>query len=117
MTESILNSVKICLGGIEPDVADFDNELIIHINSILRILYRLGLGQKNFRITGPDETWDAFLTEDADFTGDMAAEYVALKIKYFWDPPISGAATQALKEQIDELEFTLNIFVDPGEFP
>lgn len=114
--DSILDSVKLGLDGIDPENTDFDDQLILHINSILRILYRLGVGTKNFRITDRTATWSDFLGNQTDVM-DAVAQYVALKIKYFWDPPTTGASTGALKEMIDELEFTLNIYVDPGEFP
>lgn len=59
MTESILNSTKEAL-GIEPDDTAFDNELVMHINSALMILYQLGVGDKIFQIAGPNEKWDDF---------------------------------------------------------
>ena len=115
--DSILDSVKLGLDGIDPDNTDFDDQLILHINSTLRILYRLGVGKKNFRISDRTATWTDFLEGDSLDTMDMVAQYVGLKIKYFWDPPTTGASTNALKEMIDELEFSLNIIVDPGDFP
>ena len=114
--DSILDSVKLGLDGIDPDNTDFDDQLILHINSVLRILYRLGVGKKGYRITDRTSTWQDFLEGYSIDTLDMAAQYVGLKIKYFWDPPTTGASTNALKEMIDELEFSLNMTVDPGEF-
>lgn len=117
MEESILNSVKMELSGIEPDNTDFDRDLIPHINTVLAILYQLGVGKKNFRITSSSETWGDFLNEEQEEDSlTMCPTYVALKVKRFWDPPQSGAASEALKAMIDELEFRLNIQVDPGNF-
>jgi hypothetical protein len=115
--DSILDSVKLGLDGIDPENTDFDDQLILHINAVLRILYRIGVGTKGFRISDRTSTWQEFLGDQHNDISDMVPEYVALKIKYYWDPPTTGASTNALKEMIDELEFTLNIYVDPGEFP
>lgn len=115
--DSILDSVKLALDGIDPDNTDFDDQLILQINGILRILYRLGVGAKGFRVTDRTQVWSDFLGDQENDIRDMVPLYVGLKIKYYWDPPTTGASTNALKEMIDELEFTLNIYVDPGEFP
>lgn len=115
--DSILDSVKLALDGIDPDNTDFDDQLILQINGILRILYRLGVGTKGFRVTDRTQVWSDFLGDQETDIRDMVPLYVGLKIKYYWDPPTTGASTNALKEMIDELEFTLNIYVDPGEFP
>jgi hypothetical protein len=115
--DSILDSVKLALDGIDPDNTDFDDQLILQINGILRILYRLGVGTKGFRVTDRTQVWSDFLGDQENDIRDMVPLYVGLKIKYYWDPPTTGASTNALKEMIDELEFTLNIYVDPGEFP
>lgn len=115
--DSILDSVKLALDGIDPDNTDFDDQLILQINGMLRILYRLGVGTKGFRVTDRTQVWSDFLGDQENDIRDMVPLYVGLKIKYYWDPPTTGASTNALKEMIDELEFTLNIYVDPGEFP
>lgn len=115
--DSILDSVKLALDGIDPDNTDFDDQLILQINGILRILYRLGVGTKGFRVTDRTQVWSDFLGDQQNDIRDMVPLYVGLKIKYYWDPPTTGASTNALKEMIDELEFTLNIYVDPEEMP
>ncbi len=113
--DSILDSVKLALDGIDPENTDFDDQLILQINGILRILYRLGVGTKGFRVTDRTQVWSDFLGDQENDIRDMVPLYVGLKIKYYWDPPTTGASTNALKEIIDELEFTLNIYVDPEE--
>lgn len=115
--DSILDSVKLALDGIDPENTDFDDELILYINSMFRILYRIGVGIKGFRISDRTSVWSDFLKGQEDVIKDITPLYVALKVKYFWDPPTTGAATTALKETINELEFTLNVSVDPDEIP
>lgn len=111
--ESILLSVKKIL-GIEPDYTHFDVDLIIHINSILSVLYQLGVGNVPFAISDSGETWSDFLGEDSPQLNDVKT-YVALRVRLLFDPPTVGAVMESLKQTISELEWRINVTVDPGE--
>lgn len=111
MTESILDDIKNLLGIKE--ITAFDNDLIIHINSVFMILRQLGLGPvTGFRINGYDETWSDFVGEDLSLL-EAVRSYVFLKVKMIFDPPSSGSVMNASKELISELEWRLNVAVDP----
>lgn len=57
---SILTSIKKLL-GIEEDYTHFDQDIIIHINSVFVVVNQLGVGpDKPYSITGKDETWEDF---------------------------------------------------------
>lgn len=108
--DSILTSIKKML-GITEDYEHFDQDLIMHINSVFMILNQLGVGPEvTFRITGKDETWDQFIDGKTDL--DSVKSYMYLKVKMMFDPPQSGIVTNATQEQIRELEFRLNIADD-----
>ena len=112
MEESILVSIKKLLGLTEEYTA-FDTDVIIHINSVFMILNQLGVGpDEPFRITGDSET-------RSDFTTAMDVEavksYVYLKVRLIFDPPMSSAVKDAVKSTIDELEWRLNVQVDPDK--
>lgn len=112
-SESILGSVKKLLGINNMD--DFDQDIIIHINSSIFILRQLGIGPaKGFMITGEDETYDDYLGEDSE-ESSMVKQYLYCRVRKIFDPPTSGSVMSALEEQIKELEFRLNIQVDPIE--
>ena len=112
MTESILDTIKKLVGpSITYDAFDFD--LMIHINSAFTILNQLGLGPiEGFKITGPNETWSDFLGENT-INLEAVKTYIYLKVRMAFDPPTSGAMTDAYKEMIKELEWRLNVQVDP----
>lgn len=115
-TDSILESVKYAIGRYAIDDDNFDSDLIMHINTILMILYQLGIGTKIFKITGSTETWEDFLGEDyspATINLEGIKTYVALRVRMLFDPPASSAVSQAINEQIKELEWRLNVMVDP----
>lgn len=111
--ESILNSIKKLL-GILKDYDEFDTDLIININSAFMILNQLGVGPKEgFHITGPEESWNAFLGERNDL--EATKTYVYLKVKLMFDPPSSSFVLSSINEQIGELEYRLLLQAKGGD--
>ena len=110
--ESILTSIKKLL-GIEKEYDHFDPDLIMHINSVFMILNQLGVGPTNgFRIDDDSTTWDEYITDEDNL--DAVKTYMYLKVKILFDPPQSSAVMEAMNRMISELEFRLNVAVDPG---
>ena len=112
MTESILNSTKEAL-GIEPDDTSFDNELVMHINSALMILYQLGVGDKIFQITGPDEKWDDFLKDHPAIPAVKSLLYYRVKLMFDSNNMSSGLIAE-YNSKIKELEWRIYVAVDPS---
>ena len=115
MEESILNTIKKMLGS-DDSYEAFDTEIIVHINTALSILAQLGVGpRKGFRITGTDETWGDFISDGSvDLEGIKT--YIYMKVKMIFDPPASSFVMKAMEESCKELEWRLNVAVDPGEY-
>lgn len=107
MNESILTSIKKLL-GIPEEYEAFDQDLIIHINTMLARLYQVGVGVQNFSIVDKSATWDQFLIDESKY--QQAKTYVYIRVRLLFDPPQSGAANEAFKETLRELEWLL--FVD-----
>lgn len=114
LQESILNSVK-KINHLSSDYPAFDDDITMFINSILPILWQVGIGVKGFRVTSKDDTWEDFLGDSAFETQGMVTSYVALRVRLVFDPPQSSALYAAIKEETKELEWRLNVQVDPGE--
>ena len=113
MDESILNSVKKLLGGLVPEYTAFDDPIITHINSVFQILYQLGIGPSvPFTIEDESAVWSDF-TDDIS-TLSMVKSYMGLKVQQMFDPPQGGAVAEAAKRTIDEMEWRLNVQVDPS---
>jgi hypothetical protein len=113
MEESILTSVKQAL-GVEPEYDVFDNDIMMHINSVFMILYQMGVGpSKPFRIEDADNTWDEFIPEDGLQFGAVQS-YVYAKVRMIFDPPSASAHKDALNQTISELEWRLNWEVELG---
>jgi hypothetical protein len=112
MDESILNSVKKLLGGLVPEYEAFDDQIIMHIDSVFQILYQLGVGPSvPFTIEDDSAVWGDFTTDIS--TLSMVKSYVGHKVQQIFDPPQSGAVAEAAKRMIDEMEWRLNAQVDP----
>lgn len=110
--ESILTSVKKLL-GITEEYEHFDGDIILHINSVFSILQQLGVGDPNgFMIFDKTSKWTDFLVSE-DPRLNMVKTYMFLKVKQMFDPAQSGIVTGAYEKQIAELEWRLNVQVDP----
>ena|SRR3569833_3161666 len=107
MSDSILTSTKKIL-GIEEDYTAFDFDVITHINAALATLTQLGVGpEAGFMIVDAAGTWDDFLGTDPRL--NPVKQYVFLRVKLVFDPPQSSYAVEAMKEQIKEHEWRLNV--------
>ena len=113
MNESILTSIKKML-GITEEYTHFDQDIIIHINTVLMILHQLGVGpEEGFAITDSYETWSDFLDDNKNI--EAVKTYVYLKVRLLFDPPLSSAVTESINKSINELEWRLNVAVDKTE--
>lgn len=109
--DSILTSIKKLL-GITEEYENFDQDIIMHINSAFMILNQLGVGPKSgFSISDKSSTWNEFIPESSNL--EAVKTYVHLKVKLMFDPPLSSTVIEAIKSQINELEWRLNVSVDP----
>ena len=109
--DSILTSIKKMLGIVE-EYEQFDQDIVIHINTVLTILSQLGVGPTNgFSIKDKTATWQ-------DFVGDNPAlesikSYIYLKVRLIFDPPLSSVVTSSIEKMISELEWRILVTVDP----
>lgn len=111
MEESILLSIKEGL-GITSDYTPFDNQIIMHINSVFMILNRMGVGpDKTFMIEDKANAWSEFLSPD-EWEGEyfnLVKTYMVMKVKMMWDPPTTSTLADVYNRQIEEFEYTLNL--------
>lgn len=104
---SILKTVK-KLVGVPEEIAVFDLDIIVHINSAFATLHTLGLGpDPGFMIEDDQATWDQFMGND--LRKESVKTLVALMVRQIFDPPSSSYAVTAMQDQIRELQWRLNI--------
>lgn len=106
MEENILNSIKKLL-GIPEDYTAFDQDIMIHINSVFMILSELGVGPSNgYSLKDGTEKWGDFISDDENLEGIKT--YVYMKVKTIFDPPLNSAVLASMKELISEFEWRIN---------
>ena len=107
---SILDSVKDYCNVSEAET-DFDNELLMYINSSFVTLSQIGVGpDMPITVSDNSETWDD-LDIDQSLIG-MVKNYIYLKVRSLFDAPQGGSLSTAIKETAAELEWRLNFFGD-----
>lgn len=108
--ESILTSIKKLL-GIEEEYTQFDNDIIMHINSVFLNLTQLGVGPaEGFLIEDDTATWEDFIGDSNQL--QAVKSYMYLKVKLLFDPPLSSSVIESMNRMIAELEWRLNAAVD-----
>lgn len=108
MIDNILESVK-QLAGIESNDTSFDEDILIYINSTISTLHQIGVNSDLYFIED-DTEWSDYLPDGILL--NMVKDYISKKVRYKFDPP-TGSAMDALKSVIDELEWRINVEVDP----
>ena len=113
--ESIFESVKNLLGVQEEDTS-FDQDILIHLNTVLSICTQIGVGpDEGFIVTDNSQTWNDFVRDSAKLSA--VKSYVYLRVRRLFDPPLSSSVASANDDAIAELEWRLNSTVeyDQGE--
>ena len=105
--ESILTSIKKLLGMTE-DYTAYDDQIIIHVNSVFMILTQLGIGPENgFAIKDKEAIWNDFVSDETKL--ELVKSYVYLKVKLLFDPPSNSSVIESINRQINEFEWRLNV--------
>lgn len=114
MNESILTSIKKLL-GIEESYEHFDQDIIMHINSVFTILKQLGVGpDEGFSIQDKTSVWGDFIGNGTTDLNSVKT-YVYMKVRQIFDPPVSSYVMDSMNSIINELEWRINVTVDKPE--
>jgi hypothetical protein len=117
VADSILTTTKKTL-GIDESYTIFDQDVILHINSVFSTLNQLGIGPDvGFSIEDASATWVDFLGLDKQL--NFVKSYMYLRVRMLFDPPVTSYQLDAYKQQIQEFEWRMNVvretaaWVDP----
>lgn len=109
--ESILTSTK-KLANLGEDYDAFNPDIIMYINGVFLTLKQLGVGPINgFVIKDEKAMWTDFLP-DNEVLREATKAYMGAKVRLKFDPPLSAALIDVLKEVIREYEWRLNVEVE-----
>lgn len=108
--DSILTSIKKLL-GIAEDYTQFDDDIIMHINTVFLNLTQLGVGpEEGFSIEDDVASWEDFIEDNVQL--QAVKSYMYLKVKLLFDPPLSTSVVESMNRMIAELEWRLNVAVE-----
>ena len=111
MQDSILMTIRKLVCG-DPYADHFDSDLLVHINACFSILNQLGVGPENgFVVTDETQSWSSYSGNDLIL--NMVKTYVTLKVRVIFDPPLTSSVLEAMNKEISQLEWRLNVAVDP----
>lgn len=110
-TSILTTTKKLC--GIEETDTSFDDDIIVFINGVLFTLNQVGVGPaEGFSISDKNAKWTDLVGERKDLDG--VKTYIYLKTRLMFDPPQSSFLVDAIKDQIKEFEWRLNIQAEGG---
>ena len=111
MQDSILMTIRKLVCG-DPYADHFDTDLLVHINACFSVLNQLGVGPENgFVVTDETQSWSSYIADN--YILNMVKTYVMLKVKKIFDPPLTSSVLEAMDKEISQLEWRLNVAVDP----
>lgn len=107
-TASILDGTKKNL-GLDSAYDVFDDDIIMHINSVFSTLAQLGIGPVDgYQIEDDTATWDDFI--GTDLILNAVKTYVYLRVRLLFDPPSTSYLIDSLDKQRLELEWRLSSY-------
>lgn len=89
---SILKSIRKNL-DIPDDCTEYDDMVIMAINSSIMTLGQNGVCPTNFVVTGDDQTWSDLL--DGSSNKECAKMYIQLGTRILFDPPSNASVLNA----------------------
>jgi len=114
MSDSILNSTKRALDvPLNYDV--FDQNIIMHINSVFSTLNQIGIGPADgFEIEDDSNTWTNYIGTNVRY--NLVKSYMYLRVKMLFDPPATSFLIEAMTKQKDEMEWRLSVMREAGNW-
>lgn len=111
--DSILSSVKKCIGILEEDES-FDIDILMHINAAFSTLYQLGVLEIPVTIQKKETTYKDIFPGGTDDIINQVKMYLVYKTKLGFDSStLSSMVMESLKEMIKETECRLMMSFNP----
>lgn len=112
---SILHDIKQMLGQ-EWDDTTYDLDIKNHINTVFFNLNQIGVGPSDgFVIEDESVLWESYIGESKNL--HAVKSYIYSNVRLYFDPPTNGFLVTSIQKQIDKLEWTLMVEVDPKPTP
>ena len=78
------------------------------------VLNQLGVGPKQgFFIRNKDAKWTDYIVDESNI--ESIKTYIYLRVRLLFDPPTNSFLVEAIKSQIAEIEWRLNVQAEGGK--
>lgn len=120
VANSIIDDIKLAL-GVPVENAEFDAEIIMHINSVIAELVQLGVGDQavGYSVVNSQDTWDELISTEKRL--NHVKSFMFLKVKMLFDPPTIGYVLTAIEHQIEQAQWRVMVaqddIIDPYDPP
>lgn len=112
MIQSILNSTKKNL-GLAADYDEFDDEVLMQINSAFSTLNQLGVGPENgFMIEDDGPEWGEYL-QGINPNLNNVKNFVFMTVRLAFDPPETSYGISAVERQLEQLAWRIEVAANP----
>lgn len=111
--DSILLSIKKML-GMEPEFTQFDPDIILHINTIIQVLYQIGLDiPEGFVVVDQNNLWTDYIQNPRYVKiTSLIKQYIFMRVRMIFDPPSSQTLSTAIQESINEMQWRISQWID-----
>lgn len=110
LNESILSSVKKLL-NLPEAYTDFDEDIVLHINSALDTIQQLGVGPiEHYEIESKANLWSEFIG-DVKFI-NFVKTAVWLDVRLVFDPPTTSFQIESFQKRLEQLHWRLRVQAD-----
>lgn len=111
IANSILHDIKQMLGQ-EWDDPTYDLDITNHINTVFFNLNQIGVGPtEGFVIEDASVLWDEYIGTNKNLYA--VKTYIYNNVRLSFDPPANVFLVTSIQKQIDKLEWTLMVEMDP----
>lgn len=111
--DSILLSIKKML-GMEPEFTQFDPDIILHINTIIQVLYQIGLDiPEGFVVVDQNNLWTDYIQNPRySKITSLIKQYIFMRVRMIFDPPSSQTLSTTIQESINEIQWRISQWID-----
>lgn len=110
MPTGVLDTIKTSC-GIDSENSDFDQELLIFINSNVSVLCQLGVVSTPI-VVDANTTWTDLIGSYTDI--EMIKTEMYLAVVLVFDPPVNASVLASYQKHLEELQFRLREQCDPS---
>lgn len=110
MNDSILLTIKKML-GLDASYTVYDEDVMVLINSCIRDIHQLGVGEETYSVTDSSQTWTEYLGAMSGMYDDVKS-YIYYKVRLAFNPPSNSFVVKSYEDLLKENAFRILVAAD-----